>query len=245
MKNVKFSTDESPIRINIEFDLFVSYLKKYVNGNNQVLENILSALDPTIKYWSSLLEKKKYYDDFTIYSVCKFLNSDNKPIGTVKEKIKIYLQYNRRSEISVESDIALLFCEFFKKKTIHKNGIYIKPLKLFFHIAMEMKYLIFTHIRKIVQLCKRDLYFHKESLYFDYQDESYEESYDIIYIFNQIDSISLWHSYLFKLILHGFSVKERCKLLYLTPIELHKEENLIWQLLKQKQLDNLIQLDQT
>ena len=244
MNEVKFSTDIEPIIINIKYEKFLKYLIEYNKGKHHRIDSLIESLDVTIKYWAHLIENHLYYEDFTIYSLCKFLNSDDRPIGPIKEKLEIYLDYNKRNDISVESDITLLFCEFFAKKTLYKNAQYEKPFKLFFHIAMEMKYLMFNYIRKILQLCKRDLYFHKESLYFDHQDEFYEDSHDIIYLLNQIDNISPWYSYLFKLIKEGFSIRERCELLYLTPNELHKEENLIWQLLKQKQLDNLIQLDQ-
>lgn len=244
MKQIIFPTDTEPIEINISFKKFVNLLKDFNEGESKYINDIIEALKPTIEKWSLYINTKNMYADFTIYSICKFLDSDNKPIGTAESKLDIYLEYNARSEISIEEDLILLFSEFFNKKTINPYADYTKPIKLYFHIAMEMKYLIFVHIRKIIQLCKRDLYFYRDSLYFTYQNESYEESQDIIYIFDQIHKINPWHSYLFKLICEGFSIKERCKILYLTPKELHKEENLIWQLLKQKQLDNLIQLDQ-
>ncbi len=239
MQNKIFPTDTIPIKVDCAYDLFVYHYKRGREHEESVLF-LLKTFEETFNYWAKIIKNKNLYEDFTMYSVFKFLDKDNKPIGPVEEKLKVYLSYNKRSEIKVYDDIVLCFLEVYHNKVgIDKDSIYMNPRKLIFHIAMEMKYAIFLHIRKINQLCKRDLHFHKKSLYFTHIETSYEENMDLLLIFNQIDSISNWVKYLFFLIKEGYTAKQRCELLNLTLKQLAQEENVIWQLLRQKQLNNL------
>jgi hypothetical protein len=239
MQTKTFPTDTIPIKIECDYDVFVYHYKNGRESESSILF-LLKVFEETFSYWSQIIKSKNLYEDFTMYSVFKFLDKDNKPIGTVENKLKVYLSYNKRSDIKVYDDIVLCFLEIYHNKVgIDKESYYLNPRKLIYHIAMEMKYAIFLHIRKINQLCKRDLHFHKNSLYFTSRQTSYEENMDLILIFNQIDSINNWTKYLFFLIKEGYTIKQRCELLNLTPKELAQEENIIWQLLRQKQLNNL------
>ncbi len=238
MQTKIFPTDIIPIKVDCDYNLFVYHYKRGREHEESILF-LLKTFEETFHYWAKLIKNKNLYEDFTMYSVFKFLDKDDRPIGNVEEKLKTYLKYNKKSDVKVYDDIVFCFLEVYSKVGIDKDSYYMNPRKLIYHIAMEMKYAIFIHIRKINQLCKRDLHFHKKSLYFTDRQTSYEESVDLLLIFDQIESISDWVKYLFFLIKEGYTVKQRCELLNLTPKQLAQEENVIWQLLRQKQLNNL------
>jgi hypothetical protein len=226
------------------FSKTFSYIKKYMNGEHSYVDLILQCFDHNFKSWARYLEDDNYYEDFTIYSICRFLDKDNKPVGCVEEKLKIYRFVVKDNSDTIYNDIVLLFLEFLNKKTMLTKGSYKSEKNVYYHIAMEMKYAIFVHIRKTVQMYKRDLHYHLGEFEFN-RNPSYQENFELKIFLDAIDDFSPWHRYLFLLIKEGFTVDERCKLLYLTPKQLSKEENLIWQYLRQRQSDNLKDQDQT
>lgn len=240
MINKIFDIKKSPITLNVPFHLFI---KHYKNANNnkdeRSFEYCIEALKPQLIYWANLIENINLYEDFTIYSVGRFLENDNRPVGNAIDKINIYLNFNKRSDVKVIDDLMLFITEIILSKTTIKNdGNYTKSNKFLYHIAMEMKYKIFVHIRKTVQLCKRDLYFYKNSLYFNSEEIAYQQNYDLDIVLNDIAYLSVWHNYLLMLICNGFSFKDRKTLTYLETKELQKEEQIIWDLLKQTQSNN-------
>jgi len=244
MIDKSFSITHIYFTSNKSFKETLFYIQEYMDGKTQYVNEILDCFNHNFVLWADQLEKNLYYEDFIVYSICRFLDKDDRPIGCVEEKLKIYKIILKENNDTIYNDILLLFLEFLSKKTILERAKYKSDKKLYYHIAMEMKYAIFVHIRKLVQMYKRDLYYHLDEFEFN-RNPSYQENFELKIFLDGIDEFSPWHRYLFLLIKEGYSVEDRCKLLYLTPKQLSKEENLIWQYLRQRQSDNLKDQDQT
>lgn len=240
METKLFDTNITPIKINGSFHLFMHHYKRAnILKCETSFEYCLEMLKPQLIYWSNLIEEISLYEDFTIYSVARFLENDNRPIGNAIDKIKIYLNFNNRSDIKVIDDLMLFITEIImSESTIKNDRNYTDSNKFLYHVAMEMKYKIFVHIRKTVQLCKRDLFFYEKALYLDLEEPAYFQNNDLYVAMNDIAHLSSWHNYLLMLICSGFSLKERASFTYLKTKELKIEEEPIWELLKQTRSSN-------
>lgn len=240
METKIFDINVTPIKLNSSFELFMHHYKRAnILKCETSFEYCIEVLKPQLLYWSSLIENINLYEDFTIYSVARFLQNDDKPIGNAIDKIKIYLNFNKRSDVKVFDDLMLFITEIIlSESTIKFDRKYTDSNRFLYHIAMEMKYKIFVHIRKTVQLCKRDLFFYKNSLYFNSEEPAYYQNNDLYVAMNDIAHLSSWHNYLLMLICSGFSLKQRANFTYLKTKELKKEEELIWELLKQTRSNN-------
>jgi len=240
----KFATNKEPITSTKSFEYTLDLLQRYSDGEIYLNEKILECFNHNLIYWAKLLEANNFYEDFLIYSVCRFLDKDNKPVGTVESKLSIYKMIIKEQEVSIYDDLVLLFLEFLHKRTIFERGEYKSERNLYFHIAMEMKYAIFIHIRKIVSLYFRESSYHLDSLETN-PINSYEENFELKIFLDKINEFSNYEKYLFMLIADGYTAEDRCKLLYLTRRQLANEENIIWQYLRQRQSDSLKDLEQT
>ncbi len=236
MKEMQFDTSNKALygdEKNI-VNCFLNY-KNY--RTNESIEKLLESMHFTFKIWADSIKEENFYNDFTIYSICRFLDTDNKPIGPVEIKIKTYKKFLKRNDIKIYEDIVFLFLEFLSKDTIDINYFKPKYFKRFlYHVAMEMKYLIFKRIRTVNQLCRRDALFHSlvgikqiPIALIDTNDYS-------VYI--DTNMLTLYENYFITLISYGFTFTQRMLLMHNNKKQQLQEEKETWQLLKKKLLDN-------
>ena len=88
MKTKTFDTNERTLLID-DIKTFIETLidlKTNKSEKNYLL--LIDIMKPTLKLWSAELSNKSMYQVFTIYSLCRMLDSDDRPIGKAKDKLK-------------------------------------------------------------------------------------------------------------------------------------------------------------
>ncbi len=238
MKTKTFDTNERTLLI----DDIKTFIETLINlKTNKSEKNYLLLIDimkPTLKLWSTELSNKSMYQVFTIYSLCRMLDSDDRPIGKAKDKLKNYNKYCAQNSIKIYDDLVMLFLEYLKKDKLEIHKFYNDNIanRIVYSIAMEMKYAMFVRIRSINALMKRDLLYYAKTKI----DKTLAENPESVYIYDIYleTELSHWDKYLLSLITQGYTVKERCDFLYMKTKNLTVEENNLWQSLKQMLLNN-------
>ncbi|CAB4160290.1 hypothetical protein UFOVP724_138 [uncultured Caudovirales phage] len=238
MKTKTFNTDEKTLLIE-DIEKFINLLIDY--KENKTESNCLKLIDfmkPTFELWASQIKSKEMYQVFLIYSLCRMLNSDDRPIGKAKTKIKNYNKYCKQNSIKIYDDLVMLFLEYLKKDKLELHKFYNETIanRIIYSIAMEMKYAMFVRIRSINALMKRDLLYYEKTKI----DKTLAENPESVYIYNRYieAELSHWDKYLLNLITQGYTVRERCDFLYMKTKSLTIEENNLWKSLKQMLLNN-------
>jgi hypothetical protein len=236
MKEVKFDVSKNAI-IGDEKQIINCFLEYKSKRTDKSLVDLLASMQTNFKTWARLIKNDLYYEDFTIYSLCRFLNADDRPEGPVHKKLKIYKQFLKENEITIYDDIVFLFLEFLSKDTIDIN--YFKPKffkRFLYHVAMEMKYLMFKRIRTVNQVYKRDALCYKTKK-FDKIAIALIDTYDYSNLVNT-DVLTLYEQYFLTLVQYGFTFSERMALMHNTRKQQTIEEKELWDLLKKKLSDN-------
>lgn len=238
MKTKTFDTNERTLLID-DIKTFIETLidlKTNKSEKNYLL--LIDIMKPTLKLWSAELSNKSMYQVFTIYSLCRMLDSDDRPIGKAKDKLKNYNKYCAQNSIKIYDDLVMLFLEYLKKDKLEIHKFYNDNIanRIIYSIAMEMKYAMFVRIRSINALMKRDLLYYAKTKI----DKTLAENPESVYIYDIYleTELSHWDKYLLSLITQGYTVKERCDFLYMKTKNLTVEENNLWQSLKQMLLNN-------
>lgn len=238
MKTKTFDTNERTLLID-DIKTFIETLidlKTNKSEKNYLL--LIDIMKPTLKLWSAELSNKSMYQVFTIYSLCRMLDSDDRPIGKAKDKLKNYNKYCAQNSIKIYDDLVMLFLEYLKKDKLEIHKFYNDNIanRIVYSIAMEMKYAMFIRIRSINALMKRDLLYYAKTKI----DKTLAENPESVYIYDIYleTELSHWDKYLLNLITQGYTVKERCDFLYMKTKNLNIEENNLWQSLKQMLLNN-------
>jgi hypothetical protein len=236
MKKIAFSVDNKTI-LGDEKLIIECFLKYKDTRSDSSLCNLINAMQPTLKHWTKLIKTNDYYSDFTIYSLCRFLHSDDRPVGSVQDKIKVYKKFLKMNNIKMYDDIVYLFLEYLSFDKIDIS--HFKPnfyKRFLYHVAMEMKYLMFKRIRTVNQLCKREALYHK-NIAFEKNPVALVDTCDYSNFINT-DVLNLYEQYFLVLIQEGFSFNERMLLMHNTRKQQTKEEKELWDLLKKKLSDN-------
>ena len=238
MKTKTFSTDEKTLLI-YDVKKFIMILIDFKSNQSETnYLKLIEMMEPTFKLWASQIKSKNMYDVFLIYSLCRMLDSDDRPVGKAKTKLKNYNIYCRQNSIEIYDDLVMLFLEYLKKNKLELHSYYNETIanRIIYSIAMEMKYAMFLRIRSINALMKRDLLYYEKTKI----DKSLAENPESVYIYKRYieTELSHWDKYLLSLITQGYTVRERCDFLYMKTKSLTIEENNLWQSLKQMLLSN-------
>jgi len=235
MKEIRFDTNKK-VFLGNEQEIIECFLKYKNKRDDASLVDLIKCMKPTFKLWAKIIKKNSYEKDFTIYSLYRFLDADNKPVGPVEIKIKNYLTFLKQNQISVYDDIVYLFLEYLNKELIQINYYKESYYKRFiYHVAMEMKYLLFKRIRTINQLFKREITYAFEQD-FDKNAIALIDTKDYS-IFVDTEILTIYERYFLVLVNHGFTFTQRMHLMHNSKKQQLQEEEQLWLLLKKKLSD--------
>jgi len=211
--------------LTVDGRVFSEEWLKCIGDPKSDLTKLIEMMKPVFIHWEKKLLSLDLSDDINYLTLCKLISLN---LDEALKHINIWIEWAVNTS-SIQEELEYIFIQRMRKFK-YKPAL-AKPGMIEYIVARDFKLGIHHHMRSINRLATRDALFTAESL----------EDYDIIDEVDFPDFFLLetikgndWNSYLFHMIANGYTSTERSQIVKIHRRNLYKEEQQIWQLLKQK-----------
>jgi|SaaInlLV_10m_DNA_4_1040232.scaffolds.fasta_scaffold23075_1 hypothetical protein len=148
--------NQTPLKINISFDNFLSIYRDVHNHPEPALEDkLIAIMKVAFAPWVFAWTQKQYATNINIASLYNLLKADDKPVADISWKIESYNNYLSFHEITFEEELVFCLLQHIKKpKYVYRR--YKRPKNFLFFIAKDIKMFLFKKIRAVLFRVKRN-----------------------------------------------------------------------------------------
>lgn len=224
------STNIRPMPLEVSSEVFADEWHKCWEDKESDLTTLFLMVKPLLLHWERMFTIPTYNKDIQYIALCKYL-APNDPDEAIT-KLAQWVEWAENTTSVLEE------LEFIFMRRIRSMGYYpkfAKPISVEYVIVTDFRYAVNAAIRSVLSIAVHEIDYAKNScispgllIEYDLPD----------YLLLKNLSFSKWESYLFYLVLEGYSSYEISRITRIPRETYYYEEKQIWQCLKARLSDN-------
>ncbi|MBM08029.1 MAG: hypothetical protein CMF69_00395 [Magnetovibrio sp.] len=222
----KLPTNVRSLQLNVTPEEFKKEWTACITDKTADLTRLIAMMEPTFDHWEKMLTSGGGGSDINFLTLCQLISKDS---DEALNNISLWVD-SITHESSVKSEILYIFLERMRKFRYVPTLANAEMIE--YIVARDLKLGIYHHIRYTLRLCKRDAFYRVVDAP-GFQVAVQTELPDFILLAKMKINLTKWQSYLFYLISQGYTTVKRSAMTKTHRRNLYKEEQKIWDSLKQ------------